>query len=247
MFFLGQRGGPAQLCFSSYVQGVVTFSTRKPWLREVHFVDRDESVVDMMKTAFLLQTSEKDTKIKDKLMKIPQKVKENFVSFWRSAEPSGNIKSFEYAKNITVVICDGALFTGYKHKHIRDLAGVNTSFDNSAVVIIENKIFSGSSRSAALCLQKGGNEFHRNYDLSKWPQKTVGKVYYSLGVRSLNFGYVFYAIMPAFDDKALNPNAVIEYIDRCFSSLLKTADKKKIKHLCMPFLAEGKGFEVIRN
>jgi hypothetical protein len=66
LFFLGQRGGPAQLCFSSYVQGVVTFSTRKPWLREVHFVDRDESVVDMMKTAFLLQTPEKDTKIKDK-------------------------------------------------------------------------------------------------------------------------------------------------------------------------------------
>ena len=247
MFFLGQRGGPAQLVFPSYLQGVVTFSTRKPWLREVHFVDRDLHVVDMMKAAFLLHTSEKDTKIKDKLKKIPRKVKETFISFWRSDEPSGNIQSFEYAKNITVVICDGALFTGYKHKHIRDLAGVNTSFDNSAVVIIENKIFSGSSRSAALCLQKGGNEFHRNYDLSKWPQKTVGKVYHSLGDDSLNFGYVLYAIMPTFDDKTLHPSAVIKYIDQCFSNLLKTADKKKIKHLCMPFLAEGKGFEMIRN
>jgi hypothetical protein len=41
--------------------------------------------------------------------------------------------------------------------------------------------------------------------------------------------------------------AVIKYIDQCFSNLLKAADKKKIKHLCMPFLAEGKGFEMIRN
>ena len=247
MLFLGGRGAPAQLCFPSYVQGVVTFSSRKPWLREVHFVDRDESVVDMMKTAFLLQTPEKDTKIKDKLMKIPRKVKEKFISFWRSDEPSGNIQTFKYAKNITVVICDGALFTGYKHKHIRDLADINTSFDQSAVVIIENKIFSGSSRSAALCLQRGGNEFHRSYDSLKWPQKTFGKVYYSLGDRSLKFGYVLYAIMPAFDDKELNSSAVIKYIDRCFSSLLKEADKKKINHLCMPFLAEGKGFEQIRN
>ena len=247
MFFLGRRGGPAQLCFSSYVQGVVTFSTRKPWLREVHFVDRDESVVDMMKTAFLLQTPEKDTKIKDKLMKIPRKVKEKFISFWRSDEPSGNINYFEYAKNVTVVICDGALFTGYKHKHLQNLTGVDTSFDNSAVVIIENKTFSGSSRSAALCLQRGGNAFHRNYDLLKRSQNTVGKIYYSCGDRSLNFGYVLYAILPAFDDKALNPSAVIEYINQCFSNLLKEADKKKIKHLCMPFLAEGKGFEMIRN
>lgn len=248
MFFLGQRGGPAQLCFSSYVQGVVTFSTRKPWLREVHFVDRDESVVDMMKTAFLLQTPEKDTKIKDKLNKIPQKVKEKFISFWRSDEPSGNIHYCECDKNVTVVICDGALFTGYKHKHLQDLAGIDTSFDNSAVVIIENKIFSGSSRSAALCLQTGGNEFHRNYDsLDESSKKTVGKVYFSLGDDSLNFGYVLYAIMPTFDDKTLHPSAVIKYIDQCFSNLLKTADKKKIKHLCMPFLAEGKGFEMIRN
>jgi hypothetical protein len=81
-------------------------------------VDRDESVVDMMKTAFLLQTPEKNAKIKDKLKKIPQKVKEKFISFCKSDEPSGNIQTFKYAKNITVVICDGALFTGYKpHYH----------------------------------------------------------------------------------------------------------------------------------
>ena len=228
----------------------MTFSTRKTWLQEVHFVDRDVHVVDMMKAAFLLHTPEKDTKIKDKLKKIPRKVKEKFMSFWGSDEPSGNIHYFEYAKNITVVICDGALFTGYKHEHIQDLAGIDTSFENSAVVIIENKIFNGSSRSAALCLQRGGNEFHRNYDLLKESQKTVGKVYYSCGDRSLKFGYVLYAIMPAFDDEALNPkeeSAVIKYINQCFSSLLKKADKKKIKHLCMPFLVEGKGFEMIRN
>jgi len=130
----------------------VTFSSRKPWLREVHFVDRDVSVVDMMKTAFLLHAPEKDSKIKDKLKKIPRKVKEKFISFWGSDEPSGNIQCFEYAKNIRVVICDGALFTGYKHKHLRDLAGIDTSFESSAVVIIENKMFNGSSRSAALCL-----------------------------------------------------------------------------------------------
>jgi hypothetical protein len=53
--------------------------------------------------------------------------------------------------------------------------------------------------------------------------------------------------MPTFDDKTLHPSAVIKYIDQCFSSLLKTADKMKISHLCMPFLAEGKGFEQIRN
>jgi hypothetical protein len=53
--------------------------------------------------------------------------------------------------------------------------------------------------------------------------------------------------MPTFDDKTLHPSAVIKYIDQCFSNLLKVADKKKIKHLCMPFLAEGKGFEMIRN
>jgi hypothetical protein len=53
--------------------------------------------------------------------------------------------------------------------------------------------------------------------------------------------------MPTFDDKALHPSGVIQYIDQCFSNLLKAADKKKIKHLCMPFLAEGKGFEMIRN
>jgi hypothetical protein len=47
--------------------------------------------------------------------------------------------------------------------------------------------------------------------------------------------------MPTFDDKTLHPSAVIKYIDQCFSNLLKEADKKKIKHLCMPFLAEGKG------
>jgi hypothetical protein len=51
----------------------------------------------------LLQTPEKDTKIKDKLKKIPRKVKEKFISFWRSYEPSGNIQTFKYAKNITVV------------------------------------------------------------------------------------------------------------------------------------------------
>jgi hypothetical protein len=57
------------------------------------------------------------------------------------------------------------LFTGYKHKHIRDLADINTSFDQSAVVIIENKIFSGSSRSAALCLQRGGNEVYNQWTM----------------------------------------------------------------------------------
>jgi hypothetical protein len=204
----------------------------------------------MMKAAFLLHTTEKDTKRKDKLKKIPRKVIEKFISFWRSDEPSGNIHYFEYAKNITVVICDGALFTGYKHKHIQDLLGIDTSFENSAVVIIENKIFSGSSRSAALCLQRGGNDFHGYYDILNVQKKTVGKVYHTFGDRPLNFGYVLYAIMPAFDDEALNPkekSAVIKYIDQCFSSLLKTADKMKISHLCMPFLAEGKGFEQIRN
>lgn len=241
LFFLGRRGGPTQLCFPSYAQGVVTFSSRKAWLQEVHFVDRDVQVVDMMKTAFLLHTPVKDSNIKDKLKKIPQKVKEKFISFCRFDEPSGNILSFEYGKNIAVVICDGALFTGYKHKHLQDLAGIDTSFDNSAVVIIENKIFSGSSQSAALCLQRGGDDFHKNYDLLKRsPKKTVGNVYYSLGDSSLKFGYVLYAIMPTFDDKALHSSAVIKYIDQCFSSLLKEADKKIIKHLCMPFLAEGK-------
>ena len=56
-----------------------------------------------------------------------------------------------------------------------------------------------------------------------------------------SFGYVLYAIMPAFDDEALNPkekSAVIKFINQCFSSLLKTADKLKISHLCMPFLVE---------
>ena len=220
----------------------MAFSSRKPWLQEVHFVDRDVHVVDMMKTAFLLHLPEKDTKIKDKLKKIPRKVTEKFISFWKSDEPSGNIQYFEYDKSIAVVICDGALFTGYKHKHIRDI-----SSDNSAVVIIENKAFSGSSRSAALCLQRGGNKFHKNYDLLKGQQKIVGKVYYSCGDDSLKFGHVLYAIMPTFDDKALDPSAVIKYIDQCFSNLLKEADKMKIKHLCMPFLAEGKGFEMIRN
>jgi hypothetical protein len=58
------NNAPSQITtvmFLAYLK--VSFSSRKLWLREVHFVDRDESIVDMMKTAFLLQTPEKDTKM----------------------------------------------------------------------------------------------------------------------------------------------------------------------------------------
>ncbi|CAC5369925.1 PARP10_14_15 [Mytilus coruscus] len=242
----GGRGGPSQLCFSTYPNGVILFSSKHgkaSTLREVHFVDINAEVVNLMQVACLLNPKEQGTEVKHKLQKISESVKETFVSYIGEDDATANFMNIHLANKFNVTICNGPLFSAYKHRHMK--ADEIAEFENTAVVITEDTEFCGKSRSASHCLQRGGNDFCRWYEQLKMgkEKKKIGKACHSFGDHNLHYGGVIYAVMPSEHKKALNKKSTeqmhfFSILSECCRSVLKLAERWKIQHVCMPVLGE---------
>lgn len=215
-------------------------------MKEVHFVDINAEVVNLIQAACLLNITGPGIEVKHKLQKIPESVKETFVSYIGEEDTTTKYKNIHLANNLNVTVCDGPLFTAYRHRHMKVDAIAEFEYEDTAVVITEDTEFRGKSRSASHCLQRCGNDFYRCYDQLKKSKekKKVCKAFDTFGDHTLNYGYVIYTVMPSVNKKQLTINSkelmpFFANLSECCRNVLKKAEKCGIRHLCLPLLGEG--------
>lgn len=215
-------------------------------MKEVHFVDINAEVVNLIQAACLLNITGPGIEVKHKLQKIPESVKETFVSYIGEEDTTTKYKNIHLANNVNVTVCNGPLFTAYRHHHMKVDAIAEIDYEYTAVVITEDTEFRSKSRSASHCFQRCGNDFYRCYEQLKnnKEKKKVGKAFYTFGDHSLKYGYVIYAVMPSVDNKPLTMNLkeqtyFFANLRECCRNVLKMAEKCEIQHLCLPLLGEG--------
>ncbi|CAG2249294.1 PARP10_14_15 [Mytilus edulis] len=118
----GGRGGPKQVCFSSFPRAIAQYRSKHgktSSLKEVHFVDQDPEVVTLMQTAFLLALDESRRGKDSKLMKIPLKIKNTFLCYVGSESGPTRYQTLVLPNNVNVFLCDGPLFSVPRHRHGR--------------------------------------------------------------------------------------------------------------------------------
>ncbi|XP_052098965.1 uncharacterized protein LOC127733693 [Mytilus californianus] len=240
----GGRGGPRQVCFSSFPRAITQYSSKfgkTSSIKEVHFVDRDIDVVSLMQAAFLLAIDESHNEKSSKLMRIPKKIKETFLSYVGTDVVPSKSLALALPNMVDVLLCDGALFSVPRHKHGQTL---KVEEDDTGVIITIDKSQTGKSRSASLCLQRCGNDFHRNYDSLKRKKKSYGEAYDTFGDKHLKFGHVICPVMPVLSKKAVDKNSSAQlnfqsYFHQCCANMFKKADDCEVKHLAVPVLVDG--------
>ncbi|CAG2249300.1 PARP10_14_15 [Mytilus edulis] len=241
----GIHGGPKQVCFSSFPRVIAQYSSKHGKtvsLKEIHFVDHDPEVVTLMQTAFLLALDEsRGFRGKDsKLMKIPLKIKQTFLSYVVCESGPTKYQTLVLPNNVNVVLCDGPLFSVPRHRHGEKMS---VKEDDTGVVITIDKFQTGKSRSASLCLQRCGNGFHWNYDSLKKLKKSIGESYETFGDKELKFGHVICPVMPTLDKKALveTSPAQLQFqsvFHQCCANMLIKADNCGIEHLAVPVIVD---------
>lgn len=242
----GYGGAPKDHRFLAYPNGVLEFSRKEgktTTVREVHFVDVGDEVVNYMQAAFLhAHPDSSHSNIKDKIKKLSEKAKE-FYKAIKSA-PAGNHSEFYFYK-LAVVTCDGGLLSTWKHPHIRNIQqsqDFGVWEDNeTAVVMTEDQGMNGKSASSQKCQERGGRSFKQNYDGLKNMKRAGGKVFDILGDDNLNFGFVLVTIMPHMSRQVMKRNSneqngFFRLLSQCCKNVLSIADKNKVKHLSMPVL-----------
>ncbi|CAC5403549.1 unnamed protein product [Mytilus coruscus] len=240
----GSRGGPKQVCFSSFPRAVTQYSSiihgKSTSINEIHFVDQDPEVVTLMQTAFLLALDE-SRRVKDsKLMTIPKKIKNTFLCYIGSESGPTKYHTVVLSNNVNVVLCNGSLFSVPRHRHGEKMS---VEEDATGVVITIDKLQTGKSRSASLCLERCGNDFHRNYDNMKRLKKSIGESYETFGDKQLKFGHVICPLMPELNKKALDKTSAAQLqfqsiFHQCCVNMLIKADYLGIKHLAVPVIVD---------
>ncbi|VDI78302.1 Hypothetical predicted protein [Mytilus galloprovincialis] len=239
----GGRGGPKQVCFSCFPKAITQYSSKygkATSTREIHFVDQDPEVVTLMQTAFLLALDESRRAKDSKLKKIPLKIKNTFLSYIGSESGPTKYQTLILSKTVNVVLCDGPLFSVPRHKHGEK---IEVEEDDTGVVITIDKLNTGKSRSASLCLQRCGNGFHWNYDTITKLKKSIGESYETFGDKQLKFGYVICSVMPTLNKKALDRTSAAQLqfqsiFHQCCAKMLIKADNCGIKHLAVPVIVD---------
>ncbi|XP_071176831.1 uncharacterized protein [Mytilus edulis] len=237
------RGGPKQICFSSFPRAITQYSSKygkTSSIQAIHFVDQDHEVVTLMQTAFILALDESRRAKDSKFKNIPLMIRNTFFSYTGSEFGHTKYQILAMSNNVNVVLCDGQLFSAPRHKH-----GENMSVeeDDAGVVITIDEHQTGKSRSASLCLQRCGNDFHWNYNKIKKLKKSIGESYETFGDKQLKFGSVIFLVMPTLTTKALDKTSAAQrqfqsLFHQCCAKMLIKADNCNIKHLAVPVIVD---------
>lgn len=247
----GFGSAPAVIRNKAYPHGVIKFSEKNAktmTIKEIHFIDIEPSVVDYIKAAFLYAVPEPTVNFVEKLKKIPQMIKERFTSDVRSYKGAGKSMQLQlHESNIVVIVCDGALSQALQHGHVRRFLTTSgcrdIKYNESAVVITEDKRFSGSSNSSKKCRTNGGQSFQKilaaKGKMNK--RRKAGDVEDMLGGNELDFFHVFCAIMPKLNEKvhvyhSSEQAAFFKKVDECYMEVFRLAETYDVTHLCMPVL-----------
>lgn len=246
----GYNAAPAYLRSKAYTEGVVSFSRiyqKSLVVKEVHFVDKDEDVVNHIKAAFLYAVIEPTQNIIEKRKKIPKEIQEIFVSQARPGGGAGSSLQLTIPeRKLMIIVCDSGLITSLEHPHLRHTFPANRhdpwNKTETAVVITENKAFNGNSHSSKKCLERGGNTYRKKYTshCTQGKKKKVAEIVEVFGDETLDFYHIFISVLPSFSDnlKKSPPEETkfFRKIDECLRNALTTADKYGVKHLSMPVL-----------
>ena len=227
-----------QICFDTYPEAIREYSFKygkMSTLKEVHIVEIDKNVVEMIQAAFLRAITGPDSNQVYKPKNLPERTKETPKEL-----------TWLLPNKVNLVICDGSLFTTLKHSHshIPETVCRYHDLQDRAVVITEYASLKGGSRSASLYNQRCGDICRRHYDQLKAIKKKCGEVQMKCGDDSIKFGHVIFAIMPPQSKQSLNIHSsehktFLGYISQCCINLLKKSESSSIKHLCLPVLIEG--------
>ncbi|OPL32900.1 hypothetical protein AM593_08611, partial [Mytilus galloprovincialis] len=132
----GGEGVPKGLCYSAYPEGVLSFSGhvgRQSMIKEIHFVDIDPKVVELIQGAFIETITETDVAKKRK-QKIMPYIKELFAK----RKPSGNCIEFrDFPNKVSLLICSGTLLKAFKHHHVKNISFTEWSLEETALVVPE--------------------------------------------------------------------------------------------------------------
>lgn len=220
LFLVGIFSVPRDKCVEQYFEATVSFSRRYPfkYLQEIHFVDRDESMVRAIQEAFQSRTKSASTSAKtekknDTLAfngentvhsKMPLSISFTTVNV------SENIQIKIHIGNITDIVADAVVCPQDK----------NCLSENDIARDIFGKI---PDKQPSFKLMKYGDvcsqELQEN---SKWKM-------------------IIHAVTPVYDfEYAKNHSQFVKTLNTIIQTIMKTADDAKLHSIAIPLLGTGK-------
>lgn len=207
-------------------------------IKEIHFVDIDPKVVELIQGAFIETITETDVAKKRK-QKIMPYIKELFAK----RKPSGNCIEFrDFPNKVSLLICSGTLLKAFKHHHVKNISFTEWSLEETALVVPETVLLDGKYGNEIK--KKGVKGFQQMYSRNALTKKSPGDILNTKGDKQLGFGHIFVAIMPQFSQPAKVKDSkhqqyFFETINKCCRNVLEQGNRTLVKHLVIPVMGPG--------
>ncbi|XP_062620291.1 uncharacterized protein LOC134281872 [Saccostrea cucullata] len=234
----GIFGLPRDKCIECYYQAVVAFlSSNKPiYLKEIHFVDRDLTIIDNIKAVFS-QTRNYSPKTEDTQSPYysthSQQKQENFdvprstSIYRRSSNESEDCVVFQIRHSFSIQLFIGNI--------------VNTEAE--AVVCPQDKKCSSKGRVASALMEAINDS--TAYPPKKEKERRIGDIFVAeCKSNSARWKYMFHTVVPRWDmESATNNRQYMKSLEKTYRNIFKAAEREQISSIAiaMPILGAGVG------
>ncbi|KAK3104456.1 hypothetical protein FSP39_002419 [Pinctada imbricata] len=241
----GIFGVPWEVCVKQYYQAVVAYSqTATSPIKEIHFVDKDQRMVDCISSKFREyfegKLPEKDLKTIGSTTVIQKKDNEGSSMAGAGKLDESLRKSATQDKRVSEPIVGQVTFQIDAGITLCVVVGDMLKLKVEAVVCPQDVKFKSFGRVAKAIMNAAG-EVHGSGEEDKLLREgRVGDVKVLKASLAVNWEYIFHAVPPRWSSKVVSGSFDYD-LARTFKHILYEAQQNTVKSIAMPLLGIGDG------